>query len=175
MNRLITRLPVMLLLIPAACPGIQAQDPVGDRPGQGGGRAMNEVHRRDMETIHALFATHEKISRQVTTIPDGVVTLTESTDPLVRKLIVAHAEAMKQRLTKGQPIRTWDPLFAALFESADKITMEIVPTPNGVEVTESSKDPWVVSLIRAHAAGVSEFVQEGAAIMHKPHPLPDKK
>ena len=136
-----------------------------------GGPGMGQGHRQDMQTIHALFDAHQKITRTVTNTEDGVVTLTESADPAVQALITAHARAMKKRLEQRQPIRDWDPLFAALFENAAKISMEVIPTERGVKIVESSTDPAVVKLIQAHAAGVSEFVREGAAVMHKRHEL----
>ena len=80
---------------------------------------------------------------------------------------------MKARLEKKQPIRQWDPLFAELFKHSGKIKMELTNTAKGVKVVETSDDVYVVKLIQSHAAGVSEFVKEGASIMHKEHPLPD--
>jgi hypothetical protein len=49
--------------------------------------------------------------------------------------------------------------------------MEVIPTEHGVKVVETSADPAVVRLIQAHADGVTEFVREGAAVMHKRHDL----
>lgn len=135
--------------------------------GQGEGR------RQDMQTIHALFADHQKITRTVKKISSGVETITESDDPPVQALIAEHAWAMQKRLENKQPIRMWDPLFVELFNNADKIRMEITKTPKGVKVIETSDDAYVVKLIQSHAAGVSEFVAEGMAVMHKQHPLPD--
>lgn len=174
MRKLITAGPFPLLITLFVVTAVQAQDPRRDQPAPEttGGR---QGHRQEMEMIHALFAAHSRITRQVTVLEDGVVTLTESADPTIREMIVAHARAMKLRLEKRQPIRAWDPLFAALFENADKIRMELIPTARGVRVIETSTDPDVISLIKAHAAGVSEFVRDGAAVMHKPHPLPVRK
>jgi len=163
-----------LLVILTVSTVSRAQEPRRDQPAKETA-GVTKGHRQEMETIHALFAAHAKITRQVTVTDDGVVTLTESDDPAVREMIVAHARAMKLRLENGPPIRAWDPLFAALFENADKIVLELAPTARGVGVTETSKDPFVVALIKAHAAGVSEFVRDGASVMHKPHPLPDRR
>jgi YHS domain-containing protein len=141
--------------------------------GQGRGMGMGGNQPQDMKTIHALFDDHKKVTRTVKNIADGVETVTESDDPKVKALIVEHSWAMKARLEKKQPIRQWDPLFAELFKHSDKIKMELTNTAKGVKVTETSTDPYVVKLIQSHAAGVSEFVKEGASIMHKEHPLPD--
>jgi YHS domain-containing protein len=106
---------------------------------------------------------------------NGVEALTESDDPKVKAMIIEHTWAMKERLAKKQPIRQWDPLFAALFEHADKIKLEVKNTAKGVKITETSTDPYVVKLIQSHAQGVSEFVAEGMASMHKRHELPGAK
>lgn len=143
--------------------------------GQGRGMGMGGNQPQDMKTIHALFDDHKKITRTVKNISNGVETITESDDPKVKALIIEHSWAMKARLEKKQPIRQWDPLFAELFKQSDKIKMELTNTAKGVKVTETSTDPYVVKLIQAHAAGVSEFVKEGASIMHKEHPLPGEK
>ena len=166
-----TRFPVMLLIMTAALLPAAAQQPV-EKIGQEGTGDMGRGHQQDMRLIHSLFAAHLKITRQVTEMENGVITITESADPEVQVMLRAHAQAMKRRLDGKLPIRQWDPLFAALFESAALISMEVIPTARGVRVIESSKDLKVASLIRAHAASVTEFVKDGAAVMHKLHPIP---
>lgn len=146
------------------------------QPGQGSMRGqmrgMMGEGRQDMDTIHALFGAHQQISRTVKKLDNGVETLTESGDPKVQALIREHVRAMYQRLSAGQPIRQWDPLYAEIFRQSGKIHMELSNTANGIKVIETSNDPWVVKLIHSHADGVSEFVDQGMAAMHKAHPLP---
>lgn len=150
----------------------QGQGQTGQR-GMGRGQGMMaEGQQQDMATIHTLFAEHQKINRTVRPLENGVETITESDDPKVQALINEHVAAMYQRLEKKQPIRMWDPLFAEIFKHADKIKIEMVKTPKGLKVTETSDDPWVVRLIQAHAWGVSDFIKEGPAGMHKRHDLP---
>jgi uncharacterized protein len=164
-----------ILLVGAFAANAPAQDH-GQHQGQGQGRmgrmGMGGNQPQDMKTIHALFDNHKKINRAVKNIQKGVETITESDDPKVRAMIAEHAWAMKRRLENKQPIRHWDPLFAELFKHADKINMQIIDTAKGVKVIETSDDAWVVKLIQAHAAGVSEFVKEGPSSMHKEHQLP---
>jgi YHS domain-containing protein len=143
--------------------------------GKGRGGMMGEGRMQDMQTIHALFAEHKKITRTIKNIDKGVETLTESDDPKIQAMIKEHVAAMYKRLANKQVIRGWDPLFAELFKHADKIKMEMTTTAKGIKVVETSKDTYVVKLIQAHAVGVSEFVKEGMPSMHKEHPLPDVK
>jgi hypothetical protein len=166
----------LLVLLLGALATITPAQGHGPHQGQGRGRmgrtGMGGNQPQDMSTIHALFDNHKKINRTVKNIEKGVETITESDDPKVRALIAEHAWAMKRRLENKQPIRRWDPLFDELFKHADKIKLQIVDTAKGVKVIETSDDAWVVKLIQAHAAGVSEFVKEGSSSMHKEHPLP---
>lgn len=133
---------------------------------------MGQGQMQNMQTIHALFDYHDKITRTVKNTENGVETLTESDDPKVQTLIAEHAWAMQKLLEDRQPIRQWDPLFVELFKNADKIKMEITRTAKGVRVVETSADAYVVKLVQAHAQGVSEFVKEGMPSMHKTHELP---
>lgn len=158
----------------ASCP-MNNQADGAQQPGQDKGMMQDESSKQDMETIHALFADNKKIKRSIKNIANGVEATTETKDPKVKALIVEHAFAMKERLINKQPMRVWDPLFAALFEHADKIELKITTTEKGVKITETSADPYVVKLIQSHAQGVSEFVKEGLAVMHKRHELPGAK
>ncbi|HSQ20265.1 MAG TPA: hypothetical protein VLR92_07820 [Blastocatellia bacterium] len=159
---------------PGQCQGCtkQSQGPMTGMMGQGQGRMQN---MENMQTIHALFDQHDKITRTVKNTENGVETMTESDDPKVQSLIAEHAWAMQKLLENKQPIRQWDPLFAELFKYADKIKMEITRTPKGVKVVETSSDAYVVKLMQAHAQGISEFVTEGMPSMHKTHELPGAK
>lgn len=135
--------------------------------GQGGGGG-HEDHR----VFHYLIAHRDQIRRTVSPRPDGVVTVTESADPAVRDAIRTHVRAMKARLAERRPIHARDPLFAALFRHAGAIDLEIDETAQGVRVTETSADPWVVQLIQAHAAVVDGFLARGLAEVHRDHPVP---
>lgn len=134
-------------------------------PGQSGGPP-------DRETLHALLSGHAGITRSFREIPGGIESETTAADPELARRLRSHVPEMKARLEEGRPVRRWDPVFAALFERADRIRMEVEEIPGGVRVRETSEDPETTALIRAHAARVSEFVAEGFATVHEPTPLP---
>jgi len=129
---------------------------------------MNDDHA----VFHDLLDHRESIQREVTRLPDGVVTITESDDPAIAEKIREHAEAMRRRLVEKRPIHMRDPLFAATFAHAEKIHMTIEPTPRGVRVVETSTDPKVVTLIQMHADVVSAFLKYGQEEVRKNHPVP---
>jgi intracellular sulfur oxidation DsrE/DsrF family protein len=140
--------------------------------GPGGGHGHDERHDEDQEVFHFLLENHEKIVRKVTELPNGVETLTESDDPEIADKIKEHVQWMEYRIKETHPIRMRDPLFRELFQHTDKISMKHEDTEKGVRVTETSDDPYVAKLIKAHAETVSGFVARGFAEAMKNHPVP---
>ncbi len=129
----------------------------------------------DMRDIHELLFRHESITRKVRQLPNGVETVTTSTDPRIAAKLKEHVAAMYTRMKEGRLIRGFDPLFVALFQNADKIDFRVTPLANGVLVVETSKDPYVARLIQAHAAAVDGFVKEGMAAMHRTTPVAPRR
>lgn len=134
----------------------------------------DERHDEDHEVFQFLLTNHEKITRKVTELPNGVETLTESDDPEVADKIKEHVQWMEYRIKETHPIRMRDPLFRELFQHTDKIMMKHEDTEKGVRVTETSDDPYVAKLIKAHAETVSGFVARGFTEAMKNHPVPGK-
>lgn len=120
---------------------------------------------RDRDVWQQLLSDHQKIYRRVVHRQEGdlgfVEATTESDDPEVAARIIDHALAMQTRMKAGAPVRIWDPVFRDLFEHHDKVTLAITTTSRGVTITESSRDPETISLLRSHASGVSEFIRRG--------------
>lgn len=134
--------------------------------------AQADRHQADHQVLQFLLANHQKIKRTVTELPDGVETLTESSQPEIAAKIKEHVEWMEYRVENTNPIRMRDPLFAELFKHTHKIHMEHEHTQKGVRVIETSDDPYVVKLIQAHAKAVSGFVEHGFAEAMKNHAVP---
>ena len=79
---------------------------------------------------------------------------------------------MHRRVKTGSGLHYRDPLFTEVFRHAGKIEMTVERTPKGAKVTETSADPYVAKLIRAHAAVVTKFIENGPAEVMKNHPVP---
>lgn len=166
----------MLLLLCMVAGTALAQGGPGRGPGRGrGGHGQDAAHERDHQDFRFLLENHQKIKRSVQELPDGVKTVTESKDPVVADKIKTHVYWMKVRIEKRQPIRMRDPLFAELFKHTDQIKMSYEKTPNGVRVTETSDNPYVAQLIKAHAKVVSQFVARGFPEAMKNHSVPVAK
>ena len=171
--------PLLLLIVTAGV--ALATPPPG--PGHGshgrcghGGRGGNHEmmdHREAMATIHFLIDHHDQIVREVEVIDGGVLTTTRApNDPELVPVIQRHVREMWALLESGGRIHQWDPLFRALFDHAEQIELGYEDLDDGIRVRETSSNPEVVALIRAHAAKVNELVARGRAAMHEATPLP---
>jgi len=159
-----------VLLILATGVQLHAQPPRGR--GFNGRMGHDERHLADHQDFQFLLKNHKNIDRNVTELPNGVETLTESDDPAIAAKIKEHVKWMQYRVEETKPIRLRDPLFAELFRHTDKIKMVRVETKHGVRVTETSHDAHVVTLIKAHAKAVSGFVARGFEDAMKTHAVP---
>jgi hypothetical protein len=128
----------------------------------------------DRDVFHFLLDHRKDIRRTVKDLGNGVETVTESDKPEVARKIREHVAAMHRRVKDGKGIHLRDPLFAEVFRHSDKIRMTVVKTDKGIRVTETSDDPYVAKLIRAHAAVVTKFIENGHDEARKNHPLPDR-
>jgi hypothetical protein len=182
MTRLSPVLPLACLLLampvfpqpPASQPAHQGGRGMMNQPGRGRGMMNDPAHDADRQVLLALFDHRSEITRRVTQRPDGIETVTESTNPEVTRLLQAHVSAMLARVKDARPIHQRDPLFAELFRYADRIDAQHQLTPTGVRVVETSGDPYVVKLLQAHAAVVDAFIANGHAEMMKNHSLPER-
>ena len=122
-----------------------------------------------MLDIHELFANHDRMTRTVTNLADGIRTVTESNDPQVAKLITDHVASSRKQvdtgIDPGLPIES--PALRAIYAHYDKIVTTVEATEKGVVVVQTSTDAQVVAALQQHAAEVTEFVNDGMAAMHK--------
>ena len=161
-----------LLLIAGMALALMADASAAQR---GRGRmGMGLEHRQDMVLIQFLIEHKDAITRTVTGLPNGVETVTESTNPEVAATIREHVAAMTRRIETGSPIHVRDPLFREIFAHAREIRVRYEATANGVRVTETSEDAYVGRLIKAHAAVVTKFIENGHTEMMRDHPVPPR-
>lgn len=130
--------------------------------------------REDRDIFHSLLENHKKISRQVSVLKNGVKTVTQSDDPVIVSKIQEHVASMKKRVEQRRPLRMWDDLYKEIFKHADKIEMKVKKIEKGVEVIETSSDPYVAKLIQEHAKVVTGFSKRGFEEAHENH-VPPKK
>lgn len=106
----------------------------------GGGMMMQHAQQADMCLVHALFDHREEITRTITLRPDGVETLTESSNPAVSEMLQSHVESMIARVKEARPIHQRDLLFREIFRNASRISAQYERTTKGIRVIETSTD-----------------------------------
>jgi hypothetical protein len=137
----------------------------GGTAGSGTSRSYDAAYSGDMNLVYQLLHAHERIERSVTHLSDGIRTLTESDDPRVAQALKAHVGSMMERLREGRVFNLFSTTLPILFARKEHIETQVDMTPNGVAVTQTSKDPEVVAALQGHAAEVSELARDGMAAM----------
>jgi hypothetical protein len=147
-----------------------AQDPrgMGMRAGMMGMR-HDSTTMAQMALIHEMVANHDRITRSVTNLPDGIRTVTESDDSSIARRIREHVASMNTRVGAGDdpelPIES--AALRAIYKGRDKIRTVTELTTRGVVVVQTSTDSALVVALQEHAAEVSDLVQRGMIAMHE--------
>lgn len=138
----------------------------GMRHGMMGG-TDDSTKMAEMGVIHDLFVNHDRITRTVTNLPDGIRTVTESDDPRIAQLLKDHVGSMRQRVDTGSdpglPIES--EALRTIFKNYDKIETTVETTDNGVVVVQTSTDAATVAALQQHASEVTDFVTQGMVAM----------
>lgn len=151
-----------------------AQQPPRGRMGMGmmGMGAMpagqDSARMAMMAVVHELVMNHDRITRTVTNLPNGVRTITESSDSQYVRLIRQHVATTTQGLatTPSPPPPMQTPAMRTILANRDRINTVAEPTANGVQVTQTSSDPAVAAALQAHAAEVTDLVRGGMEALH---------
>jgi hypothetical protein len=122
-----------------------------------------------MQVIHELVMNNDRISRTVTNLPDGIRTVTESTDARLAGLIRTHVVTMDVRVRDGA--RLMVPMeseaLRTIFRNRALIRTTIDTTAMGIRVVQTSADSATVAALQTHAAEVSDLVKRGREAMHE--------
>ncbi|MEX2048543.1 MAG: hypothetical protein WEB90_03100, partial [Gemmatimonadota bacterium] len=143
-------------------PDEAAAERTGRHLAMGGGDA---AFAADMDLVHELVTNNLAITRTVEHLPNGIRTLTESSDPTIAGYITAHVASMEQRLEDGEVFNLFSPTLRTIFQDYDRIRSTFEYLPTGVAVVQTSDDPTLVEALQAHAAEVTELVDEGMVAM----------
>lgn len=119
--------------------------------------------------LAVMFRNFQRISREVTNLPDGIRTVTRSDDPEVMAVVTSHVVGMIGRVEEGRDPKVFiqSPTLDILFERRDRIVTDIENTEDGIVVTQTSDDPEVVAALQTHAAEVTDMVDRGMAAVHE--------
>ena len=132
------------------------------------GRNHDAATMAEMSDVHELFVNHDRITRTVTNLPNGIRTVTESTEPRIAQLLKDHVTSMGRRVESGNPgLPIESQALRSIYRNYDKIHTTFEPTATGIVVTQTSIDRATVAALQQHASEVTDFVKEGMAAMHR--------
>jgi len=136
------------------------------------GRGSDEQHLKDQALFKELLKEHNSLKRDTINIENGIISTTTAKNPELTRILQEHVTGMKNRFDSGRAIRSWDPLFVALFEYKDEITMVYRNVENGIEATLTTDNPKLVELIQCHDQTLHGFVNEGFEAGGRESPKP---
>jgi hypothetical protein len=139
------------------------------RPGGMMGMRHDSATMALMMGSHDLVMNHDRVTRTVTNLSNGVRATTESDDPRIAALIKEHVATVVRRVEAGDdpglPMET--PAVHTLFANKDKIRTTTDVTAMGVVIVQTSDDPVVVAALQRHASELSDVVREGMPAIHR--------
>jgi hypothetical protein len=154
----------MLIILSAACIAFTL------------GKGSPDLDPAIQNNIQALVSSHTAFVRTWTKAVDGIESNTTTTDVALAATLQTHVAQMQAVMKAGDSIRACDPLFAALHDRYVNIELIATNITGGVFVQQRVKtaNSCDVSLIAAHAAAVSLFIEHGSSevMMCKQHQPP---
>jgi hypothetical protein len=131
------------------------------------GMAHDEATMSQLQVIHTMLVNHDRITRTVTNLPNGIRTVTESDDPALAGQIKTHVADMGKRVGAGDdpglPIES--EALHSIFRDKDKIHTTYETTNKGIAVVQTSDDAKTVAALQSHAAEVTDLVHGGMAAL----------
>ena len=131
-------------------------------------RGLNATEEESAE-LAVLFRNFQTLSREVTLLPNGIRTVTRSSDPEVMEALVSHTTGMIARVDRGDDpqIMIQSPTLDIFFERGADMTSEFSVTEEGIVVLRTSTDPEIVAALHTHAEEVSDMVARGMHAVHE--------
>jgi hypothetical protein len=131
-------------------------------------RGLNATSDESAE-IAVLFQNFETLTRKVTNLPNGIRSVTHSSDAGVMDQLISHVTGMIDRVERASDPKIFiqSPTLEIFFARGSSIKSVVDVTEVGIIVTQTSDDPEVVSALHTHAAEVSEIAARGMQAIHE--------
>jgi len=137
--------------------------------GHMGGMGMGHMFKgvdttaQEEDELRAMFEWHMQITRTVENLPNGIRTVTETTDPALRDQLVSHVVGMIDRVDEGRDpkVMIQSPTLDIVFQNRALIVTEMEQTNTGIIITQTSDDAETVAALQKHAAEVSDLAARG--------------
>ena len=116
-----------------------------------------------------MFENFDTITREVTNLPNGIRTVTRSSDEAVMAVLVSHIIGMIDRVERGDDPQIFiqSPTLDILFLNGAEMQSQIDVTDEGIVVVRTSTDPDVVAALHTHAAEISDMADRGMQAVHE--------
>jgi hypothetical protein len=123
----------------------------------------------ESEDIAVLFRNFETITREVENLPNGIRTVTRSSDQVVMDALVNHSVGMIDRVIQldNPKIKIQSPTLGIFFVRGGGITSDVEMTDDGLVVIQTSEDPEMVAALQTHAAEVTAMADKGMHAVHE--------
>lgn len=124
--------------------------------------------QNESDELAVMFENFDTISREVTNLPNGIRTVTRSSDEDVMAVLVSHIVGMVDRVERGDDPQIFiqSPTLDILFARGAQMQSQIDVTEEGIVVVRTSTDPEVVAALHTHAAEVSDMAERGMQAVH---------
>ncbi len=131
-------------------------------------RGLNATPEESAE-LAVMFRNFETITREVMNMPNGIRSVTRSSDEKVMAKMVSHVIGMIGRVEAGDDpkILIQSPTLDIFFARGDDIRSEVEITAEGIVVVQTSDDPDIVTALQTHAAEVSDMADRGMQAVHE--------
>ena len=138
---------------------------IKNMPGLRGANAS----QAESDELAVMFKNFDTISREVTNLPNGIRTVTRSSDEAVMAVLVSHIIGMIDRVERGDDPQIFiqSPTLDILFLNGAEMQSQIDVTDEGIVVVRTSTDPDVVAALHIHAAEISDMADRGMQAVHE--------
>lgn len=131
-------------------------------------RGLNATSEESAE-LAVMFRNFQTLTREVSNLPNGIRTVTRSSDEQVMATLVNHVVGMIGRVEAGDDPQIFiqSPTLDIFFARGDGIETAIEVTDEGIVVVQTSDDPEIVTALQVHAAEVSDMAERGMQAVHE--------
>jgi hypothetical protein len=144
--------------------GIMQHDET-NMPGLQGENATPE----ESADLAVLFNNFDTITREVENLPNGIRTVTRSSDADVMDALVNHSVGMIDRVGQldDPKILIQSPTLDIFFLHGNEILSDVSVEDEGLVVVQTSNNPEIIEALQTHAAEVTAMTERGMQAVHE--------
>lgn len=131
-------------------------------------RGQNATDQESAE-LGILFRNFNAINREVENLPNGIRTVTTTSDENTYAALISHVVGMLDRVENldDPKIIIQSPTLDVFFMRGGEINTQTEVTETGIIVTQTAQDPELIAALQTHAAEVTDMVDRGMMAVHE--------